>query len=163
MVEVSQAMTREETRQKLIEMLEPLIENEGFELIYLQYVAGRNGRLLITVDHERGISVEDCARISRAVSELLDYEDPIRGSYTLEVSSPGPERPLTKKAHFFRFEGEKVKIELAEELDGAKKFSGRLQAAQDHSIILELVDRSVVELPYRLIEKANLWYIKPEK
>lgn len=156
-------MTREETRRQLIALLEPLIEKEGFELVFLQYVAGRNGRLMIYIDHGSGISVDDCAHISRVVSDQLDHENPIHGSYTLEVSSPGPERPLTKITHFYRFKGEKVKVRLSEEIDGNKKFSGRLKSVSDNSIVLELMDRRVVELPYQLIEKANLWYTRPEK
>ncbi len=156
-------MTREETRRQLIALLEPLIEKEGFELVCLQYVAGRNGRLMIYIDRESGISVDDCAHISRVVSDQLDHEDPIHGSYTLEVSSPGPERPLTKITHFYRFTGDKVKVRLSEEIDGTKKFSGRLKSVSDNSIVLELMDRRVVELPYQLIDKANLWYTKPEK
>lgn len=156
-------MTREETRRQLIALLEPLIEKEGFELVSLQYVAGRNGRLLIFIDHERGISIEDCAHISRVASDQLDYEDPIHGSYTLEVSSPGLERPLTKIIHFERFTGEKVKVRLSEGIGGTIKFSGRLKGVSDNLIVLELMDGRIVELPYQLIEKANLWYTKPEK
>lgn len=155
-------MNREETRQKLIELIEPLIIEEGYELVHLQYVAGRKGQLTILVDHDKGISVEDCVRVSRFVSDLLDHEDPIPGSYTLEVSSPGPERPLTKKEHYIRFEGERVRVQVSKEMEGRKKFSGILKKANKNMIVIELADKSQVEIPYDIIEKANLRYNKPQ-
>ncbi len=155
-------MNREETRQKLIELIEPIINEEGYELVYLQYVAGRKGQLKIFVDHEKGISIEDCARVSRFVSDLLDHEDPIPRSYTLEVSSPGLERPLTKKEHYIRFKGEKVRVQVSKELEGRKKFSGILKKANENMIVIELVDKNQVKIPYDLIEKANLRYSKPQ-
>ena len=155
-------MSREETKQELIALIEPLVENEGFELVLLEYVAGKPGHLNLVIDHDGGISIDHCARINRAVSDLLDIHNPVANAYTLEVSSPGLERPLTKKEHFKRYQGEKIKIKTLEEIAGRRKISGTLQNAGEDNIIIRKEDISLVEVPYRLITKANLWYPKPD-
>lgn len=157
-------MSREEVKQRLIELIEPLVESRGFELVYLEYVVGKqHGGLHLFIDHENGITVEDCSLISRAVSDLLDLDDPIAHSYTLEVSSPGLERPLTKKAHFVRFQGSKVKIKVREEIDGSSKVSGILQNAENDHVVIKKENNKSLEVPYDLIVRANLWYTKPDK
>lgn len=156
-------MSREEVKQRLIELIEPMVGKKGFELVQLEYVVGKHGSLQLIIDHENGISVDDCAMISRAVSDLLDLDDPITHAYSLEVSSPGLERPLTKKEHFMRFQGEKIKVKAKEEVEGSIKFSGTLQNAEQDHIVIRKEDGSLVAVPYKLIGRANLWYTKPEK
>lgn len=155
-------MSREETRDKLIGLIEPLVESKGFELIKLDYASGKQGKLNLYIDREGGVTIDHCELISSAVSDLLDYHDPISHAYTLEVSSPGLERPLTKKKHFERFTGEKVKVKTSEEIGGRKNFSGTLGGIRDDSIIIELEDGDEVEIPLNLINRANLWYPKNE-
>lgn len=153
-------MSREEVRTKLVQLIEPLIESKGFELVRLDYAAGRRGRLNLYIDREGGVTIDHCELISNAVSDLLDYYDPIAHAYTLEVSSPGIERPLTKKEHFKRFEGEKVKIKTTEPLEGRKSFSGTLLKAGEDSIVVRLEENKEVEITLSSISRANLWYPK---
>ncbi len=156
-------MTREEKERRLVELIEPLVELKGYELVRLSYAARRHGLLQLIIDHDKGITVDDCELISRAVSELLDAEDPIEHAYSLEVSSPGLERPLTKVKHFKRFVGEKVKIQTCETVSGSEKFAGTLVDAGDEYITIESEKGIKTDLAYDLIKKAHLWYIKPDK
>ncbi len=156
-------MSREQLKDKLVELIEPLIESKGFELVRLDYTPGRHGRLNLYIDCESGVTIEHCETISKAVSDLLDFYDPITHAFTLEVSSPGIERPLTKKKHFERFEGEKVKVKTGEEIEGRKNFSGTLAGTKENSIVINLEDGIIVEVPLSLVTRANLWYPKPDK
>ncbi|MBW6464406.1 MAG: ribosome maturation factor RimP [Firmicutes bacterium] len=156
-------MGREEMAQKLLEMIEPLVESNGYELVKLDYAARRYGLLHLVIDHENGVTIDDCELISRAVSEFLDKKDPISHAYSLEVSSPGLERPLTKMNHFERFRGEKVKIISREEIEGSKKIAGTLREISGEIVSVEKEDGKMVKIPYPAIKKANLWYIKPDK
>lgn len=156
-------MTRQEDQERLIKLIEPLIEAHGFELVLLEYIAGKHGKLHLYIDHENGISIENCTFISKTVSDLLDLEDPIAHAYTLEVSSPGLERPLTKKEHFMRYQGHKVKTTYSDKPGESIKLSGTLQGAEPDRMVIKKEDGTKVEVPYDLIIKANLWYTKPEK
>jgi len=156
-------MSREEMQDRLIELIEPLVESKGFELVKLEYAPGKQGKLNLYIDREGGVTIDHCELISNAVSDLLDYHDPITHAYNLEVSSPGIERPLTKKKHFERFEGEKVKVKTSEEIEGRKKFSGTLTGTGEDTISITLEDGLDVEIPLSLIDKANLWYPKQDK
>ncbi len=156
-------MSREETRDYLIELIEPLLESMGYELVRLDYAAGKHGKLHLFIDSKDGITIDDCETASRAVSDLLDAYDPISHAYTLEVSSPGLERPLTKKEHFVRFRGEKVKVKTSEPIGGSKNFSGVLQDADSDSVEILKADGSAIRIPHPLISRANLWYTGPEK
>lgn len=141
----------------LQDMLEPSINALGFELVGLEYLnQGHHSLLRIYIDSEQGIQVEDCAMVSRQVSALMDVEDPIRGEYTLEVSSPGVDRPLFKAEHYERFVGSLVDIRLrvANEL-GRRKFKGRIQAVEVDRVLVE-VDGETVTFALDNIEKANL-------
>ncbi len=156
-------MSREETKERLNELIEPLVESKGFELVKLDYMPGKQGKLNLYIDREGGVTIDHCELISNAVSDLLDYHDPITHAYTLEVSSPGIERPLTKIEHFERFEGEKVKVKTSEDIGGRKNFSGTLAGIGADSIYVDLEDGNEVEIPLKLIARANLWYPKQDK
>tara|TARA_Y100001934_G_scaffold240709_2_gene295221 strand:+ start:3082 stop:3540 length:459 start_codon:yes stop_codon:yes gene_type:complete len=108
-------------------LLGPTIEALGYELVGVE-MAGGGGTLRVYIDREEGISVDDCARASREVSAVLDVEDPIRGTYTLEVSSPGVDRPLFSEADFKRFVGSQVRLQMStpRPVDGRRRFEGRL-------------------------------------
>ena len=146
-------MTGEELRR----MLEPAIEGMGYELIDLELRTGaRDGLVRVFIDKDPdGIDLEDCEAVSRQVSAILDVEDPIEANYSLEVSSPGLDRKLTKPAHFQRFAGEQVKVKLRFPLEGRRNFSGQLKAAGDENIEVE-VDGEVHSLPMATIESARL-------
>ena len=143
-------------RDTLAALLTPLIEGLGYELWELEYSPGRgNGFLRLYLDAEAGITLEDCERVSRAVSELLDAEDPIPGQYTLEVSSPGLERPLRTAGQFGRFVGETVFVETVQAVEGRRRFKGALTAADAATIEVD-VDGRRWALPLAGIRKAHL-------
>lgn len=143
-------------RDSLAALLTPLVEGLGYELWELEYAPARgNGCLRLYIDAAAGITLEDCERVSRAVSDLLDAEDPIPGQYTLEVSSPGLERPLRSAAQFARFVGETVFVEMAVPLEGRRRFKGALLAADAATIEVD-VDGRRWSLPMAGIRKAHL-------
>jgi len=143
-------------RERLIALIEPLLARLGYELVELEYAAGRSQAVLrIFIDTPKGISVDDCERVSREVAALLDVDDPIPTAYTLEVSSPGFDRVLRTPAHFERFVGERVFVELKAPRAGRRRYTGMLQAAGATGIELE-VDKQKVEIPFDEIGKARL-------
>ena len=143
-------------RDTLAALLTPLVEGLGYELWELEYSPGRgNGFLRLYIDAEAGIAIDDCERVSRAVSELLDAEDPIPGQYTLEVSSPGLERPLRTAGQFGRFVGETVFVETMQAVEGRRRFKGALTAAGAETVEVE-VDGKRWTLPISGIRKAHL-------
>jgi ribosome maturation factor RimP len=143
-------------RDRLVALIEPLLAQLGYELVELEYAAGRaSGVVRIFIDKADGIRVEDCERVSREVSALFDVEDPIPNAYRLEVSSPGFDRVLRTKPHFERFTGERVFVELKAPRDGRKRFTGMLRAVEDAGIEVE-IDQQMVNLPFAEIGKARL-------
>ena len=107
------------------------------------------------IDHPDGISLDDCEKVSLAVSALLDVEDPLPGQYNLEVSSPGLDRKLTKVEHFQRFQGETLKVSMRFPIDGRKRFRGTLVSSDDENIVVE-VDGESYSLPMATIDTARL-------
>ena len=136
--------------------LEPAVNEAGVELWELEYNArGGGGLLRIYIDSPEGISVEDCARVSHAVSAVLDERDPIQSEYTLEVSSPGLDRVLRRREHFVRFTGEAVKIETSVPIGGRRRFSGQLTRVADQELVMQ-VDGREVSIPLAAVHKARL-------
>ena len=143
-------------RERLIALIEPVLGRLGYELVELEYAAGRTSAVVrIFIDQPAGIGVDDCERVSRDVAALLDVDDPIPTAYTLEVSSPGFDRVLRTPAHFERFVGSRVFVELKVPRAGRKRYTGMLQAANAVGIELE-VDKQKVEIPFDEIGKARL-------
>ena len=148
-------------RDALMRLLEPPIEALEYELVDIEYAqAGRGGVLRIFIDRRAaaeaaGITVDDCARVSHAVSEVLEIDDPIKGHYTLEVSSPGFDRILRKREHFERFLGERIAAELKLPINGRRRFVGVLKAMAHDSIVVH-VDGQDHDLPLERIQKARL-------
>jgi ribosome maturation factor RimP len=152
----------ESMRQTLIALLEPGIVALGYELVELEFNAHRGGGTLrIYIDHPGGeteghrITVDDCEAVSRMSSELLDAADPIRSEYTLEVSSPGFDRPLAKPAHFARVVGGRVHVESHLPRDGRRRWTGELVATSETGIELK-VDGKEVILGFNEIKTARL-------
>jgi ribosome maturation factor RimP len=143
-------------REKLIGLVEPLLANLGYELVDLELSTGHgSGMLRVYIDRPTGVGIEDCERVSREVSALLDVHDPIPTAYRLEVSTPGLDRVLRTPAHFARFAGERAEIELAAPRDGRRRFTGRL--AQVGAAGIELtVDGTQVPLAFTDIFRARL-------
>ncbi|HEX7063015.1 MAG TPA: ribosome maturation factor RimP [Woeseiaceae bacterium] len=144
------------TGQELARLLEPTVERLGYELIDLELqVAGKDSVVRLFIDRAEGVGLADCEAVSRQVSALLDVEDPLPGHYVLEVSSPGLDRKLTRPAHFQRFVGEDVRVRLRVPVDGRRNFRGRLTAADEQDIEVE-VDGQVHHLAMAAIESARL-------
>lgn len=125
--------------RRLAEIISPVIEDMGFELVRIRLQGGKTATLQIMADRpEGGINVDDCAEISVAVSATMDVEDPIEDKYMLEVSSPGIDRPLTRLKDFDAFEGYEVRLETNQPIDGRKRFKGVLAGIEDGEVLLNL-------------------------
>ena len=143
-------------RERLIALIEPLAGRLGYELVDLEYSAGRGSATVrLYIDRPEGVGIEDCERVSREVSALLDVEDPIATAYTLEVSSPGFDRVLRTRAHFERFVGARVFVALSAPREGRRRYTGTLLAVHDSGIELE-VDGVRVAVGFAEMAKARL-------
>ncbi len=143
-------------QDRLLTLIEPLVESLGYELVLLEFMAQGNAALLrLYVDAEQGVTLGDCEAVSREVAAMLDVDDPIRTAYQLEVSSPGLDRPLTKPGHFEKFTGEKARIELTAPINGQRRFVGRISRTTADSVWLAS-DRAETELAYAAIARARL-------
>jgi len=144
------------TSDELTKLLEPTIERLGYELADLEVrIGGKHGVVRVFIDNPEGITLDDCETVSRAVSALLDVEDPLPGHYDLEVSSPGLDRKLTKTEHFQRFTGETVKVQMRFPVEGRRRFRGTLVSSDDENIVVE-VDGESHTLPVATIDIARL-------
>lgn len=143
--------------QRVMGLLEPTVSALGYELLGVEYKAqGRHSRLRLFIDGPDGVGLEDCETVSHQVSGVLDVEDPIRGQYSLEVSSPGLDRPLFRPEHFARFVGQKVKIRLHHARNGQRNFHGRIEAVENDQIYISVDEGDRLDLSCEDIEKANL-------
>ena len=141
---------------QLTEMIQPVVEGLGCELWGIERLStGRFSTLKIYIDAVEGVDIEDCARVSRQVSSLLDVEEPVTGEYTLEVSSPGMDRRLFRLDQFEAFAGAKVRIRLKRPYEGQRKYSGLLRGIEGDEVILDLDDEEIL-FPLEAIEKANV-------
>ncbi len=159
-------------RDQLTVLLEPVVRDLGYELWELEFATRPGGGLLrlfierpepgsatevAAAESEAGITVDDCARVSHAVSEVMDAEDPVPGHYTLEVSSPGLDRVLRTPAHFARFAGAQVRVETRQPVNGRKRFTGRLARVDAGTCLLETdAEGGSVQLDIDGIHKARL-------
>ena len=142
--------------KRVQELIEPVINSLGYECVGVEYLPqGRHSLLRIYIDKEDGIGVDDCETISHQVSGVLDVEDPIKGQYNLEVSSPGLDRPLFTLEHYVRFIGETVNVRLRSALHGRRKFTGKILSVDGEEIVIE---ESGMEyrVPFAVIEKGHL-------
>lgn len=147
---------RRVTVDELRTMLSPVVERLGYELFDLEAkLGGGNGVIRVFIDHPDGVGLEDCEKVSLAVSALLDVEDPIPDHYDLEVSSPGLDRKLTKVEHFQRFTGETVKVQTRFPIDGRRRYRGTLTSVDDENIVVD-VDGTAFTLPLATIDTARL-------
>jgi ribosome maturation factor RimP len=143
-------------RDKLIALTEPLLGQLGYELVDLEYAPGRTHAVVrVFIDRPEGVGLEDCERVSHELSALLDVEDPVPMAYTLEVSSPGLDRVLRTPAHFQRFVGERIWLELRIAREGRRRYTGRLEALNDEGIELN-VDGAMVRVLFADISRARL-------
>ncbi|MEM7740260.1 MAG: ribosome maturation factor RimP [Pseudomonadota bacterium] len=142
----------------LEELLTPVVEAAGFELIRLRVTGSRNKTLQVMAERPDGtMSAEDCAALSRAISPVLDESDPIEDAYTLEVSSPGIDRPLTRLKDFERWDGFAAKIETHHAVEGQKRFKGILAGVEDDNVLVDLEgEEETALMPFSLIAAAKL-------
>jgi ribosome maturation factor RimP len=142
---------------RIEEMIAPTLEAMGFRLVQVHFAGGRNQRLQIMAErNDTGqMGVDDCATVSRAISAVLDVEDPVAGNYALEVSSPGIDRPLVRFQDFEKFVGFDAKIETSRAIDGRKRFKGRLANVKDGNVRIETRDQTY-DLAFQDIDKAKL-------
>ena len=139
--------------------IEPTVAAMGYALVRVMMTGGTSNpvlQVMVERTDDRSMTVEDCAEIRRAVSAVLDVEDPITGAYRLEISSPGIDRPLVKPADFARFKGEVARIETIEPVEGRKRFQGRLLGVEGDAVRLTLEDGAVVALPLGAVRRAKL-------
>jgi ribosome maturation factor RimP len=142
--------------KKLNELLQPLVEELGYEFVGLEYNNNpKHAVLRVYIDHENGVGIEDCETVSRETAALLDVKDPIRSQYNLEISSPGLDRPMFTPAQYREFAGHQVQINLFAPMDGRRKFSGPILDADEDSVKIEQ-DGSEVKLDFDNIVKARL-------
>jgi ribosome maturation factor RimP len=149
----------QEDRQ-LLELLDPVAEAAGYEIVRLRLMGGggKVRRLQIMAEDEHGeMNVDDCARLSRAISDVLDAADPIEGDYVLEVSSPGIDRPLTRLKDFESYAGYEARLELDRLADGRKRFKGGLVGVEDDNIALNVEgEEETLLIPFAWIVEAKL-------
>ena len=154
-------MSRNPLHSRLISIVEPAVQGAGFELVDLRFVLEQVGWVLrVQIDHPLGANAQPvdlaaCEAMSRELSAVLDVEDPIPQAYSLEVSSPGDDRVLRTRAHFERFVGARVKVELTAPREGRRRYTGTLLSIEETGIALE-VDQIKVNVPFGEIGKARL-------
>jgi ribosome maturation factor RimP len=146
--------------KRLAEIVAPVIEDMGFELVRLRLQGGKTATLQVMADRPAGgIEVDDCARISTDLSAVLDVEDPIADEYTLEVSSPGIDRPLTRPKDFEIWAGYEARVETTEQIDGQRRFKGVLQGLEGDEVLIEIergAETPVIGLRFEWLSDAKL-------
>lgn len=142
--------------RRLAEIIQPVIEGMGFELVRVRLMGGEYKTMQIMVQRpDGGIDVDECAQISTAVSAVLDVEDPITDNYTLEVSSPGIDRPLTRLKDFDDWQGHEAKIETTEMIDGQRRFKGMLAGTNGDEVLIE-IPQGTIGLKFDWLSDAKL-------
>ncbi len=144
------------TLDTLYEILEPVVSGLGYELVGIDYrPSPKNALVRLYIDQPDGVTLDDCTRVSNQVSSVLDVEDPIPGQYTLEISSPGLDRPIFKVEDYERFAGEKVHLRLQGLYEGRRKFSGVLRGLRDDCVVVD-ENGNEIQVPLSQIDRANL-------
>ena len=149
-------VARTSVDRRLAGVIAPVVEDLGFELVRVRLMSGKARTLQIMAERpDGGMEVDDCAAISTAVSATLDVEDPIEDAYTLEVSSPGIDRPLTRRKDFLAWRGCEAKLETSEMIDGRKRFRGTLHGIEEDEVLVE-VDEGIIGLKLDWLNDARL-------
>jgi ribosome maturation factor RimP len=144
--------------EKITDLINPVLEDMGYELVGVEYAAGGKHTILrVFIDTDNGIGIDDCEKVSHQFSAIFDVEDPIASQYNLEVSSPGIERPLFHIGHYQRFLGNDVSLRLVRPINGQRKFKGAIGSVSEVNHTIELVtELGPITLDIDMIEKANL-------
>ena len=142
--------------KQIIELVEPICRYDGIELVHVEFQGEPGGKILrLYIDKPEGVTLDDCVQVSRSLGDLLDVNLEDIGPYRLEVTSPGPNRPVSKKEDFERFKGRQIKLKTIRPQDGRRNFSGVLMGGTDNGVKLS-IDDQVVIIPFKSIQKANL-------
>ncbi|MCG8393094.1 MAG: ribosome maturation factor RimP [Pseudomonadales bacterium] len=141
--------------EQLTELLAPVVEDLGFVLWGIEYIQGRGAVVRVYIDHEDGITVDNCASVSHEISGVLDVEDPIPGEYNLEVSSPGMDRPMFQLAQYADYLGEDVQLKLLAPVSGKRKMTAAIVAVDGETLVVEL-DGETLRIPYSQVDRARL-------
>lgn len=142
--------------RRIAEVIGPVVEGMGFEIVRVRLMGGKTKTLQIMAEKpEGGIEVDDCARISTAISAVLDVEDPLEEAYTLEVSSPGIDRPLTRLKDFEVWDGYDAKLETHELIDGRRRFRGVLEGVEDDDVLIT-IEEGTIGLNFAWLSDAKL-------
>ena len=136
-------------------LIKPAIMSLGCQLWGVQLIQSKHSILRVFIDTEAGAGIEECEKVSRQVSQILDVEDPIRGEYTLEVSTPGMDRPLFKLEQFAKYQGEQISLRVHTPYKGQRNFKGLLCGIEGGDVVLRVEDTEIL-LPIEGIEKANV-------
>lgn len=142
--------------QQLINIIQGPVMALGFELVGVEYIRSRSPILRVYIDSENGITVDDCADVSRQISSVLDVEDPITTAYNLEVSSPGMDRPLFTIEHYRRFLGEEINVSLRIAVGNRRNWKGTIKSVEDNEMITLTIDGKDEIFALSNIQKANI-------
>ncbi len=153
---MSELIAKAAMDRRIAEIVQPVIESMGFELVRVRLMTGKESILQIMAQKPDGsIEVDDCGEISTALSAVLDVEDPIADVYTLEVSSPGIDRPLTRLKDFDQWVGQEAKIETTELIDGRRRFKGELRGIEGDEVLIE-IEEGTIGLRFDWLSDAKL-------
>jgi ribosome maturation factor RimP len=146
------------SQDKLTQLLAPAVEGLGFELVGIEHLPqGKQSLLRVYIDSPEGVTIENCSRVSHQISGVLEVEEPIKGHFSLEVSSPGIDRPLFKREHFERFVGSKVKIKLHHAIEGRRNIVGVLEKLEGEAVYVQVDDTGeTCQVQLDDIDKANV-------
>jgi ribosome maturation factor RimP len=140
------------------DLIREVVEDEGYELVHVEFASGGSSSVLrVYADRPGGITLADCAELSRRIGVILDVEDRIPGRYVLEVSSPGIERPLFSERDYERFKGQEIKLTTTEKIENRRNFTGTIEEFRNGVLTLRC-DENVYEIPFGMIKKSNLVY-----
>ena len=138
-------------------VIEPTVRDLGYDLILVEIAGGGSRRILrLYVDRDAGVGLDDCVRVSREVSPLLDVEEPLQGAFVLEVSSPGLNRPLARPKDFERFRGSRVKVRTAHPVRGRRTFTGELLGLEAGDVVIDGEGGERYRLPLSAVKRANV-------
>ena len=147
-----------EIRERVFSLIEPMLEDFGFELVEVEYLTMQGRWILrLYIDKEGGVTIDDCVDVSRDLGDIIDVKEIIDHEYVLEVSSPGLNRPLRKEKDFIKMIGSRIKLKMTRDLNGQKNFTGTLKDYNNRIIFLE-TDGKLIELSFSDVEKSNLIY-----
>ncbi len=148
----------EEVELTIVSICEPVLNSLGFDCVHVEFNSGgEHGTLRMYMDHPDGVTLDDCAAVSRQLEAVLDVEDIIEDAYTLEVSSPGLERPLGRRSDFERFVGQQIMVTTRNAQDGQRRWNGALLGVTDDDVLMH-VDGQTIPIPFANVKQANLKY-----